>query len=376
MQELENDIDDLFSRAAEEYPLHTGRGDWEGVEKKLSVIGSSAVPGKPAKKNNKKLFLLLLLFIISLVIGFMILNPGSKKYFIGKSSTQINQQSLQKNKSVSKNQLTINTSPDKSQTINKIGPADKIVPVDKKKETATENISAERHKTHRAALHNNMNNNIFSNKDPSQFLYNNNYSYKEYINNTNYQKKDNSKSGSAEKYLKTTKDSLSPGNKKDSAELQKEDSLNNDLLSIEKKKTGARKKAPKQNGLYAGIIGGLDYSKVKSTSFKEPGFNLGVVMGYKIKSVFVETVVSRGVKHYSSMGDMFNDHDALMPSGMTIDNLESRSKIVEIPLKAGYYFYRKKKTNLFIAGGVSIYIMTKEKNNYNVTMNGNPEKMV
>ncbi|MEO6838304.1 MAG: hypothetical protein ABI185_07935, partial [Ginsengibacter sp.] len=56
--------------------------------------------------------------------------------------------------------------------------------------------------------------------------------------------------------------------------------------------------------------------------------------------------------------------------------LQSRSKILEIPLNIGYQFYAKKNTNLFVATGIAAYIMTKEKNNYNITENGNPGKMI
>ena len=65
-----------------------------------------------------------------------------------------------------------------------------------------------------------------------------------------------------------------------------------------------------------------------------------------------------------------------MPDGMIVNNLESRSRILEIPLKIGYLLYRKRNTNIFVAAGIAAYIMTKEKNNYNITENGNPGKMV
>ncbi len=64
-----------------------------------------------------------------------------------------------------------------------------------------------------------------------------------------------------------------------------------------------------------------------------------------------------------------------MPSGMVINDLQSRTKILEIPLKAGFYFYNSKKIKYFIAAGASAYIMMNERNSYNVTMNGAVEKM-
>ncbi|MEO6706898.1 MAG: outer membrane beta-barrel protein [Ginsengibacter sp.] len=128
--------------------------------------------------------------------------------------------------------------------------------------------------------------------------------------------------------------------------------------------------------MYAGIIGVADFSKVKASPFKAPGFGAGILVGYKInKSLFIETGISGVTKYYSSDGNNFNEKGASMPDGMVINNLDGKSKILEIPVKIGYRFYQKKNVNLFAAGGVSTYIMTNEKNNYNVTMNGNLEKM-
>ncbi len=64
-----------------------------------------------------------------------------------------------------------------------------------------------------------------------------------------------------------------------------------------------------------------------------------------------------------------------MPSGMIINNLKSNSSVIEIPLKVRYDFMSKNNSDLFVTGGVSSYIITKEKNIYNVTLNGNQEKL-
>ena len=65
-----------------------------------------------------------------------------------------------------------------------------------------------------------------------------------------------------------------------------------------------------------------------------------------------------------------------MPSGMIINNLKSNCSVIEIPLKAKYDFISKTNFDLFVSGGVSSYIITKEKNVYNVTLNGSQEKLL
>ncbi len=64
-----------------------------------------------------------------------------------------------------------------------------------------------------------------------------------------------------------------------------------------------------------------------------------------------------------------------MPAGMVIDNLESQSSVSEIPIKVRYDFINYRNAFFFASAGISSYIMTKEKNMYNVTMNGSQEKM-
>ena len=90
-----------------------------------------------------------------------------------------------------------------------------------------------------------------------------------------------------------------------------------------------------------------------------------------------ETGIIWNKKSYSSEGKNFSMDKvgSAMPAGMIINDLESRSSLIEIPVKAKYDFFRKRNSNFFIAGGVSSYIMTTEKNKYNVTMNGTHEKV-
>ncbi len=42
-------MDDLFRRAAENYPLNTGKGDWDKIDKKLAVLAVSEETSKTRK---------------------------------------------------------------------------------------------------------------------------------------------------------------------------------------------------------------------------------------------------------------------------------------------------------------------------------------
>ncbi|MEO5908002.1 MAG: outer membrane beta-barrel protein [Ginsengibacter sp.] len=372
MQNIENDMDDLFRRAAEKYPLKTGQPDWEGIDKRLSASPAIVESQVPVRKNNyKKWILFLLLTGISLLIGFMILNPGHRNY---QDDKPINQQGDLNKKPVSKNNLTTSESskePDKSSK--EIKATKSIANINEKKEISPGNTPAKENKIISANLSGRKNEIVFSTKDPSKIVPDD---YKR-NNNTPYQKEVSPAIENTEKHSETKDKIFLPGNNEEKTGQENIEPLSKNLLSVKKKKTPAKPKSLKENGFYAGVITGPDFSKVKSGSFKGPGFSLGILAGYKInKSFFLETGFLSDTKIYSSEGNFFNEASASMPDGMIVNNLESRSKILEIPLKIGYVFYRKRNTNLFVATGIATYIMTKEKNNYNVTENGNPRKIV
>ena len=92
MQHIEDDMDELFQKAAENYPLKNGKGDWESVAKKLEVEDDPKeviVPLK-TKKNKKGIVIILFLFMLlagSLMFYIFTQNASSNKV-AGKSTTR------------------------------------------------------------------------------------------------------------------------------------------------------------------------------------------------------------------------------------------------------------------------------------------------
>lgn len=358
-------MDDLFRKAGENYPLNTGQGNWESIEKRIAVAAVPPVPQKPERKNNyKKLLLLLLFTAISLLIGFMILNPFQKNYKTNSNGKETNQKA---------DLAQIPVTKDINKLTKEIKEANSIVTPTEKYRTTQQNIQSKRNRTFILYQPNSNPENVFLKKDPSS-LHFNNYQNK---NNSSHEIQLAQESGNKEKNQKVKRQSLftESQNRDTTLKNKPKSEGNKDILSTEKKKKSSITKPVNDKGFYAGVMAGADFSKVHSGPFSSVGFNSSFLAGYKINKIFFETGLSSATKYYYSEGKAFNEKGASMPDGMKVNNLESRSKILEIPIKAGYYFYQKKKTNLFISGGVATYIMTNEKNNYNVTMNGSPEKM-
>lgn len=359
MQNIDNDMDDLFRRAAEKYPLNTGQSNWESIEKKLSSVADYDISKKPERKNNyKKLLLLLLLTGISLLIGFMVLNHNSKNYQVVQKGNQIDQPVNTNNNSVSKDNNITNKLSEKIKNTTRQTSTGKNIMITQSVISHGKN-KIQGNQMINTGSENNSSKNVTS-KVPSD-------PYTQ--NSPTYQHQPISETSNIVSNPEIKRESILPGNKNEKAG-------NKNILSPKTNKIKPNSKALKENGLYAGIMGVADFSKVKASPFKAPGFGAGILLGYKInKSFFIETGISGITKYYSSDGNNFDEKGASMPDGMVINNLNGRSKILEIPVKIGYRVYQQKNVNLFVAGGVSTYIITNEKNNYNVTMNGNLEKM-
>ena len=364
MQNIDDDMDELFRRAGEKYPLNTGQGNWENISKRISVVTEPAVIKKGSNNNNYKKLLLLLLFVgISSLIGFMVLNPA-----------QNNQQVKISGNAVNKKDSPISTSVSKVNNIStsEIKKTNSSVRFIEEQELIQQNKRSKSNSTIKVYLPVSIVENNFINKTTTSFQINT------YTNQhiASYQMQAaqelTNTAAHQEKINKSIFTEISTGNH--ASNKRSDDNINID--STEKNEMPLPAKPAIGKGFYAGLFVGAEFNKVQSSPFSGVGFNSSLAVGYKLnKKFFIETGLSSATKYYYSEGKSFDDKSAAMPAGMTVNNLESRCKVLEIPLKVGYNFYQNKRTNLFISGGTAAFIMMKERNKYNVTMNGNPEKM-
>src|SRR5580704_2431650 len=99
MEHLENDMDHLFQKAGELYPLKTSGSDWDAVTGKLNEEGfgdPSAVPGMNTRARRNKRSWLLLLLLIPIGLGSIVYFSSSKKQSIASSANNIKKDDLRK----------------------------------------------------------------------------------------------------------------------------------------------------------------------------------------------------------------------------------------------------------------------------------------
>src|SRR5579863_5851009 len=99
MEHVENDMDHLFQKAGELYPLKTSGSDWDALAGNLSDEGFGnpvAVPGTNTGVSRNKRKWLLLLLLIPMGIGSIIYFSSSKKQSAITSSASIKKGDIKK----------------------------------------------------------------------------------------------------------------------------------------------------------------------------------------------------------------------------------------------------------------------------------------
>ncbi|HMJ47131.1 MAG TPA: outer membrane beta-barrel protein [Ferruginibacter sp.] len=121
---------------------------------------------------------------------------------------------------------------------------------------------------------------------------------------------------------------------------------------------------------YAGIIISPDISTVKFQSVKNAGIGFGILAGYQFnKRVSAESGVSWDKKYYYSKGEYANSEHAYIPADAKLINVTGHCRMIEIPLNVKYDFKQKGHHNYSVTAGVSSYIMKSESYDYLVERN-------
>ncbi len=355
MQYIDNDMDDLFRRAAEQYPLAAGKGDWDAVFKKINEDKGEQVNVLPVKKSHyKKNMLITVLLLMSLgqitkqqyeqasTFQHLILREDDRKVKQG-SGNQQNNISISNISSVAvatKNIVQVLQAKQKIVVGNYVSLQEKAGVKEADDLHATDNNTL-----------------LFADEIVQQKL----FTATDILMHSLYRPVDKK------------------GTEIDPVKLSIPTAI---ILAPKQAIENGDNKSPlpanNYRGLYAGLTAGVDFSKGTSMHFGSAGFDGGLVLGYRFnKSLSVESGISRVTKNYESIGSNFNMDKVKtsMPAGMVINNLTSHSRLVEIPLKVKYDFYQRNKAAFFITGGLTSYILTRESNQYNASVNGAPEKL-
>jgi hypothetical protein len=346
MQNIENNMDELFKKAAAGYPLKTDNSDWDRLASRL--LNTPGIPA-PVKKKNRfnKYGLPGLLLLFMLVLGGDLLKQRSKQSIArqplaARSETNMGKETVLKADVL----MHPKTSPAQQHARKQLNQPTNQKP-------ANENVTP-------------VNNDLYSNITPDQ------------IPNTGVDQSPGKNLSITinTPYLTYNTNQL-PGAHKIATAAALHFKPIDQLPDITNKKTDTIQRSSK---LYWGIVFGPGINRVKNQRLEKPGFDIGIMAGISLLKgkASVETGLLYTQKYYFSDGKYF-DMDktgGAMPPGMEVMSLEGSSKLFEVPVKFRYRVLQKNRSGVFLSTGISSYLMTKEKNDYQAMMNGNEENMV
>jgi cytoskeletal protein RodZ len=371
MEHLENDMDDLFQRAGEHYPLKTSGSDWDAVLGKLNEEGfgdQTAAYGINKRSTWNKRRWLLLLLLIPIGLGSVIYFSSSKK--LAGSSTTNNI----KSKSAGVSEESSNRSNDKS----------KSVKADKSSETTSKNSVIEKELLNSKSQEETPRASNTSTKvagDPANGNTENLIKNGATRNKNATQLKTTSLSAAVSENTSALSSPEDPENYENSLTqtlakkpLSLSVSESNDIITVKGKPLSTAASVPVNivspstyaktkinKGFYVGFIGGPDLSTVKLQSVEQLGYSLGAIVGYRInKKLSVETGLLWDKKYYYTEGKYFSKDQLYVPPSAYIVNVNGNCNMLEIPVSIRYDFASSTGHGFFISGGLSSYLMRQQ----------------
>jgi hypothetical protein len=130
---------------------------------------------------------------------------------------------------------------------------------------------------------------------------------------------------------------------------------------------------PLGKGFSIAILAGADKSTVKFRYGNDPGYNLGMLVGYYLNSRWsIHTGAVYTQKNYKMAGEDFNAPKGSVPSYYKLENVEGYCRMWDVPLLARYTLKPHGNNNFYLSAGLSSYFMTSEHYGYFYYYQGNP----
>ncbi len=156
-----------------------------------------------------------------------------------------------------------------------------------------------------------------------------------------------------------TKDPVTTALVKDSVDEK------NTIASNEPGKTAKKKNNKiKEHYFYMGLMAGGDMSFVKYQKARSTGYTAGIIAGYKMNKLSIETGFFIDRKNYYTVGKYFDKSKIPYFDDAQILTVDGYCNMFEIPLNIQYDFSTHKKHTWYAGAGLSSYLMNKEFYNY------------
>lgn len=365
MQYQNEDMDELFRRAADGYPLKLQDEGWDAVAEKLAGSGTvpvaNAVGSKKSKRKKYKLALLSLLFLLI---------SGTTFFFVSnEENTNIKNintfKEIEKPKKTADNQfdasniLKSSVTPFTGAVNSNSGFVDeKITAVKNAKEMLVPSVS--KFSIIKANL--SYDDGLVEKKEELKG--------REYVRDQQPSEIIHIKNGDGiVTIVQETKEV-----KVVETKIEKYQ----EVIPAKLEEQPEKKNTKKEKRFYVGILAGPQFNQVRNQGFSNLGFSAGIVGGVGLSNnLSLETGFFISQKKYYSSGQYFSMKkiSTSTSSGMKVVSLNGSSSLLEIPIKIKYDFVKRNRGNFFGTTGMTSYILTKESNEYLTMLNGNLQNL-
>ncbi len=365
MPDLDNHMDDLFRKAADNYRPAAGESDWDKISPLINKRGVEILPqNKKSYIVKKSAPLLLLLFLAA--TGFILINfinTKSTNAILASNSTpevKTPLANIQPKSGVQGNIAVVSSS---SITNSKTALKITVAGISGEMLTKKNNTSFPRAAKQTVNIWE-----AVAGEEEATGIYSN----EKIILAGNKQQTLNFQGGDTQISLQGTGITSDHNLMAESKKIVVD--TNTTAKNTPKKKVD---QPSKQKRFYLGFTAGPEFSGVKKFEL-HPGYEAGIIAGYQLnQTLAVETGILFNKKKYAADGKYFNPEkiDASMPTGMEIVSLSGNCSEFEVPLKLNYNIVNHRNAIVYLSAGFSSYLLINESNRYKTLLNGGIDNM-
>lgn len=339
---MNDDMDNLFRRAGEEYPLKVTGDDWNKV---ASALNAAPVE-QPKKKDNRKMFILLAALLITSVVTVWLFRPFSHQRADAATAVDNHSTSSDRTPGARNNtseQITVTKAdvvpqPVRTEAImdnSGGGNRGQLVITPSVKKNTRERTSAAQPPPSVADVKPGLLQNASTVANTSE--------------------------------MTTVSPEHTDAEIKPAPVFELGTDTVDKTVSIEKQYERAHKMQEKQSfrRVNVSVMLGLDASFVEGQHLSRTGGSFGVIAAYNISPKFaVEAAVISSKKFYYSAGEYFNTSKLQLPPNTDVLGVTGNCRMIEVPVSLKYSFAETATGHLFATAGVATFFMQKEIYDY------------
>jgi hypothetical protein len=119
------------------------------------------------------------------------------------------------------------------------------------------------------------------------------------------------------------------------------------------------------NRLMIGLQTGMDWGAPKLTNFSDPSWNVGFQLEYQYgRHYSIMTGLTYSNKSYLAAGEQYDAPPGFWQGNGAADWVNGDCRMLEVPVQLGYYSRGYRQSGLYLAAGLTSYLMLKEQYAY------------